>query len=90
MCSEGAVVLSTMKGAVAAPESHHGLKPFTVVIMVVVAMFSVWLSHIPNAPWSSTCFFHCPNIRISRRIDSIHVHCIDMPLLYPVTLRFFL
>lgn len=52
MCSEGAVVLSTMKGAVAAPESHHGLKPFTVVIMVVVAMFSVWLSHIPNAPWS--------------------------------------
>jgi len=46
-----------MTGAARAPESlqqRHGLKLFTVVIMAIVAMISVWLSHIPNAPWSST------------------------------------
>ena len=56
MCFEGAVLFIIMKGEPVAAESQqrHGLKPFTVVAMIVVAMFSVWLSQIPNAPWSST------------------------------------
>jgi len=37
-------------------QQRYGLKSFTVVIVVVVAIFSVWLSHIPNSSWSSTCF----------------------------------
>lgn len=54
MCFEGAVLFIIMKGEPVAAESQqrHGLKPFTVVAMIVVAMFSVWLSQIPNAPWS--------------------------------------
>ena len=55
---EGILCAFTMKGEAvpSGSQQRHGLKPLTLVAMIIVAIFSVWFSQIPNAPWSSKLY----------------------------------